>query len=137
MLVDLGQFKEFLTKEQATLFVAVSNGYNICFGKGFVMDYVDCKCSLVLSSFNRKLGPDFSRPSGNDLITLASFRQSQMPLHFLEVKAGSGLTHVDFLQFLSSGQYGLCFGYCFLGPLPLRSHKGQVRAIPFKRVWGG
>ncbi len=27
---------------------------------------------------------------------------------------------------LSSGQYGLCFGYCFSGPLPLRSHHGQV-----------
>ncbi len=25
-----------------------------------------------------------------------------------------------------AGQYGLCFGYCFSGPLPLRSHKEQV-----------
>ncbi len=25
-------------------------------------------------------------------------------------------------KFLSSGQYGLCFGYFFSGPLPLRSH---------------
>ena len=27
----------------------------------------------------------------------------------------------DFFQFLPSGQYGLCFGYCFSGRLPLRS----------------
>ncbi len=31
-----------------------------------------------------------------------------------------------FLQFLPTGQYGLCFGFCFSGPLPLRSHKEQV-----------
>ncbi len=36
------------------------------------------------------------------------------------------LTHVAFLQFLPSGQYGLCFGYCFSGPIPLRSNKEQV-----------
>ncbi len=30
------------------------------------------------------------------------------------------------LQFLPSGQYGLCFGYCFTGPLPLCSHNGEV-----------
>ncbi len=36
------------------------------------------------------------------------------------------LTHIAFLQFLPTGQYGLCFGYCFSGPLPLRSHKEQV-----------
>ena len=30
------------------------------------------------------------------------------------------------LQLLPSGQYGLCFGYCFSGPLPLRSHNGEV-----------
>ncbi len=29
-------------------------------------------------------------------------------------------------QFLPSGQYGLCFGYCFSGPLTLCSHHGQV-----------
>ncbi len=27
-----------------------------------------------------------------------------------------------FLQFLPTGQYVLCFGYCFSGPLPLRLH---------------
>ncbi len=39
-------------------------------------------------------------------------------------------THVAFPQFLPSGQYGLCFCYCFSGPLPLRSHHGQVT------LWG-
>ncbi len=29
---------------------------------------------------------------------------------------------LGFLQFLPSGQYGLCFGYFFSGLLPLRSH---------------
>ncbi len=36
------------------------------------------------------------------------------------------LRHVAFPQFLPTGQYGLCFGYCFSGPLPLRSHHGRV-----------
>ncbi len=36
------------------------------------------------------------------------------------------LTHVASLQFLPSGQYGLCFGYCFSGPLPLCSHNRQI-----------
>ncbi len=36
------------------------------------------------------------------------------------------LTHVGSPQFLPSGQYGLCFGYCFSGPLPPCSHHGQV-----------
>ncbi len=29
-------------------------------------------------------------------------------------------------RFLPSGQYGLCFGYCFTGQLSLRSHNGEV-----------
>ena len=38
-------------------------------------------------------------------------------------------------QFLPSGQYGLWFGYCFSGPLPLRSHKEQVTfSGPFRGV---
>ncbi len=41
-----------------------------------------------------------------------------------EVARPSG--QVAFTQFLPSGQYGLCFGYCFSGPLPLCSHHGQV-----------
>ncbi len=45
------------------------------------------------------------------------------------------ITHIAFLQFLPSGQYGLCFGYCFSGPLPLRSHKEQVTFLgPFLGV---
>ena len=35
-------------------------------------------------------------------------------------------THLASLQFLPTGQYGLSFGYCFSGPLPLHSHKEQV-----------
>ena len=31
------------------------------------------------------------------------------------------LTHVASLQFLPTGQYGLCFGYCFSGPFPQRT----------------
>ncbi len=39
------------------------------------------------------------------------------------------------LQFMPSGQYGLCFGYCFSGPLPLRSHNAQVTFMePFPGV---
>ncbi len=32
-----------------------------------------------------------------------------------------GLGHVVWFQLLPTGQHGLCFGYCFSGPLPLRS----------------
>ncbi len=31
-----------------------------------------------------------------------------------------------------SGQYGLCFGYCFSGQLPLCSHNGEVISIIYK-----
>ncbi len=45
------------------------------------------------------------------------------------------LTHVASLQFPPSGQYGLCFGYCFSRPVPLRSHKGQITFLePFPGV---
>ncbi len=45
------------------------------------------------------------------------------------------LTHVPSFQFQPSGQYGLCFGYCFSGPLPLCSNKGQVTFLePFLGV---
>ncbi len=36
------------------------------------------------------------------------------------------LEDVASLQFLPAGQYGLCFGYCFSGLIPLHSHKEQV-----------
>ncbi len=43
-------------------------------------------------------------------VTWSGLDQSQRLLH----KFG-------FLQFLPTGLHGLCFGYCFSGPLPLRS----------------
>ncbi len=33
----------------------------------------------------------------------------------------SKVNTIGFLQFLPTGQHGLCFGCCFSGPLPLRS----------------
>ncbi len=50
--------------------------------------------------------PDFSRAPGSDK-----------------------LIHIASPKFLPSGQYGLCFGYCFSGPLPLRAHHGHLRSI--------
>ncbi len=92
-----------------------------------MMGYADCKylaglveTSKVVSIVNLglcqthcKQVPDFSRLSKGDLITWASFG------HYM-------LTLVASLQFLPSGQYWLCFGYCFSGSLPLRSYKEQV-----------
>ncbi len=64
--------------------------------------------NLGLCQTHCKQVPDFSRPSGSDVASL---------------------------QFLPSGKYGLCFGYCFSGPLPLRSNKGQVTFLkPFPGV---
>ncbi len=42
---------------------------------------------------------------------------------FLSIK--SKVNTLGFLQFLPSGQHGLCFGYLFSGPFPLRSHIGS------------
>ncbi len=65
-------------------------------------------------SFNRKLGPLSDT---------------------LQAGARLKLTHIASLQFLPSGQHGLRFGYCFSGPLPLHSHKGQVTFLgPFLGV---
>ena len=100
------------------LLTFTSFGWNI-----IVVSIID----LGLFQTHCKQVSDFSRPSESDLMTWASFGQSLMPLHFLEVKAGS--------EFLPSGQYGLCFGYCFSGLLPLRSHKVQVTLLkPFPGV---
>ncbi len=47
------------------------------------------------------------------------------------------VTSDSVLQFLPSGQYGLCFGYCFLGPLPLHVHSHKAQATfwePFPGV---
>ncbi len=70
--------------------------------------------NLDLCKTHCKQVPDFSHLCGSDLIKWASFSQ--------------------FLQFLPSGQYGLCFGYCFSGPLPLRSH---IEQITFSRPFLG
>ena len=57
---------------------------------------------------------------------VVKFNQSQPSTH---------LTHVAFLQFLTPGQYGLCFSYLVSGLLPLRSHKRQVTfSGPFLEV---
>ncbi len=44
----------------------------------------------------------------------------------LHIKPWGPVCCVASLQFLPSGQYGLCFGYCFSGSLPLCSHNGEV-----------
>ena len=46
------------------------------------------------------------------------------------------LTHIASLKLLPKGQYGsICFGYCFSGPLLLRSQKEQVTFLgPFLGV---
>ncbi len=48
----------------------------------------------------------------------------------LNVKLALCQTHCRQVpQVLPMGQYGLCLGYLVSGPLPLRSHKGQVTFI--------
>ncbi len=83
----------------SVLVVAVNSENDTYFENGPVMGYADCKyyAGLVETSKVVSIGP------------LSDTLQ-----------AGASL------QFLPMGQYGLCFGYCFSGPLPLRSHKEQV-----------
>ncbi len=64
--------------------------------------------------------PDFSRASRSDLCHVGKSKS----------------THVAFLQFLPSGQYGLCFGYCFSGPLHLRSHYNRLPFVEFPQRRG-
>ncbi len=97
-----------------------------CCGRPWV--WHKCKCSLSLVETSKvvsivslalcqthcKQVPDFSRLSQTPFIV-----QLSVINHYK-------LTHIASLQFLPSGQYGLCFGYCFSGLLPLCSHKGEV-----------
>ncbi len=112
--------------------VAVSCGYDTCFSvkacdglyqliKSIGMDWNTIGVSVNrvdLCQTHCKQVPDFSRPPGSDQVTWAKWANSRRR-YTIFGKAG---THVASLQFLPSGQYGLCFGYCFSGPLPLRSH---------------
>ncbi len=66
----------------------------------------------IKSSFNRKPGPL------SDTLQAGAWL---FPLPWKWPDYVGKLTHVAFLQFLPSGQYGLCFGYCFSGPFPLRT----------------
>ncbi len=60
--------------------------------------------------------PDISRAPGSDQVTWTKWTNSRQKL-LIKSKSTRG-----FLQFLPSGHNGLCFGYCFSGPLPLCSH---------------
>ncbi len=66
---------------------------------------------MTLCQTHCKQGPDFSHApeSGNGHVV--RFDKSSKSI----VKT------IGFLQFLPMGQHGLCFGYLFSGPLPLRS----------------
>ena len=68
------------------------------------MDLCQTHCNQV---------PDFSRPPGSGQGHVGKIDQSQA------IK--SIVNTIGFLQFLPMGQHGLCFGFCFSGPLPLRS----------------
>ncbi len=57
----------------------------------------------ILCQTHRNQVPDFSRAQGH------------------VVRIGPKVSTIGFLQFLPTCLHGLCFGYCFSGPLPLRS----------------
>ncbi len=57
--------------------------------------------------------PDFSRAQGH----VVRFG----PITAIIYSSKSKVNTIGFLQFLPTGLHGLCFGYCFSGPLPLRS----------------
>ncbi len=85
-------------------YVAVSRRYDTCFS----VKACDGLCQLLKSTGS---GWNTKRVS-IDRVDLCKTHCKQVP---------------DFFpHFLPSGQYALCFGHCFLGPLPLRSHHGQV-----------
>ncbi len=96
--------------------VAVSCGYSTC----FAISACDGLCDLT------KVMDRVGIPFGFQPIMSNFVRHTvSRCLIFLAPKVTwSGLDQVNaisFLQFLPTGLHGLCFGYCFSGPLPLRS----------------
>ncbi len=119
-LINMHHFKNDTVYSSFLVFiVAVSCWYSTCFAVSAcdglchltkIMDRVETPFGFqpIVWTFVRhtvyyKQVPDFSCPPGSC--------QSHM------VKVNT----IGFLQFLPSGQHGLCFGCCFPGPLPLRS----------------
>ena len=89
--------------------VAFNHKNDTWFGNGLVMGYADCKCQAGLVETLKVVS----------IVSLALCQTHCMQVPDFSPKVAS-------LQFLPSGQYVLCFGYSFLGPLPLLSHKEQV-----------
>ncbi len=87
------------------------------------MDLVNFECYLMTRD-SQKL------PHKDGNVEEADLKQYNQSATHIDPWVGTGggmmLTQVAFLQFLPSSQYGLCFGYCFSGLLPLRSHIEQV-----------
>ncbi len=108
--------------------VAVSCGYDTC----FAFSACDGLCHLT------KIMDRVETPFGFQPIVWAFIRHTVS--RCLIFPALLEVNTRGFLQFLRgdikisvilwcrplpTGQYGLCFGYCFSGPLPPRSHIGQ------------
>ncbi len=93
--------------------VAVNHENDTCFGNRLVMGSADClyyaalvkhqkgclNVNLALCQTHCRQVPVFSRLSKYHMIMWSKINQC--------------LTHIAFLQFLPSGQCGLCFGYLF------------------------
>ncbi len=117
--------------------VAVSRGYDTCFsvkacdGLYQLIKSIGSDWNTIWVSIDRvdlcqahcNQVPDFSRPSGSDQVTWAKIIWFIVTLGLSQLKQVN--THGS-PQFPPSDQYGLCFGYCFSGPLPLRSHYNRL-----------
>ncbi len=105
---------------QKRKFVAVSCGYDTCFAVRA------CDGLYHLTKIKDRVGTPFGFQSIVWTFVRHSVSRCLIFPALPEVAkvTWAKLTNhtIGFLQFLPTGQHGLCFGYLFSGPLPLRSH---------------
>ncbi len=126
--------------------VAVSCGYNTCFAVGAcdglchltkIMDRVETPFGfqpIVWTFVRHTVSRCLIFPA---LPEVARVTWSNWTNHrhcyiiFGVAGRAAKINTIGFLRFLPLGQHGLCFGYCFSGPLPLRSTlRGPTPGVP-------
>ena len=102
-----------VTESDRNLHVAVSCGFDTCFAVGAC----DGLCHLT-KSMDR-----IETPLGFQSIAWTFVRHTvSRCLIFPVLPEVARVNTIGFLQFLPTGQHGLCFGYLFSGLLPLSSN---------------
>ncbi len=90
--------------------VAVSCGFSTCFANSA------CDGLCYLTKDMDRVGTPFGFQS-----IMSTFVRHTVSRCLIFLAPKVTWSDLDFLQFLPTGVHGLCFGYCFSGPIPLRS----------------